>query len=187
MAGELGPPGVLSARFHFRYFPRLLWSRLRPKKKEEAETRFSPPFEPMLLLVLCLILAVAGMPSAIRHGSVVGWSFTILGVGGILAIVIFSVLSQLGVKPAFDGFLIWPFFFFVFFGISAGILIGKTEHSLASGLEWGALGLLLGYFFGLFAGLWLQYLGRLAALAEMASGLAIIGMVVADLVLLLGA
>jgi hypothetical protein len=138
----------------------------------------------IIVLALCLILAAIGIPLAVNRGSVLGWILGILGFGGILASLIFSILSQLGTRPSYDDFFIGIFFFFVFLGITAGLYIGKIQHSLFWGLLSGALGLSLGYVFGIFAGLWFQYLGWIGAIVDMLSGPAIIGMIVVDLALL---
>ncbi len=161
----------------------MLWTRLRPKKTEETGVRFSHNTEFTILLVVCLILAVIGSSLALK-GSVAGWILGILGVGGISAILVFSILSQAGAKPSYDAFLAGPFFFLVFLGLSIGIYIGKVEYSFSWGLLSGALGVFLGYVFGIFAGLWFQYLGWVASIVDMLLGLAIIGMMIVDLVLL---
>jgi hypothetical protein len=118
-------------------------------------------------------------------GSWVGWILGILGIGGILAFVVFNILAELGTRPSYDNFLIGVFFFFVFLGVSAGMFVGKMEHSLFLGLLGGALGLFLGYVIGIFAGLWFQYLGWFASIVNMLFGFAILLTAILDLVLLL--
>jgi hypothetical protein len=68
----------------------------------------------------------------------------------------------------------------------AGIFAGTLEHSFYIGLMGSAAGLVLGYVLGLFAGVWFQYLGLLAVLLNLLASVAIIGMIILDLVLLLG-
>jgi hypothetical protein len=186
MTGNVIPPGILSFEFHTKFFPRLLWSRLGPNKKEVQGAGFNHNMEFTVMLVLCVILAAIGLPSALNRGSVLGWILGILGLGGVLAILISSIVSRLGARPSYEEFLIWIFLFFVFLGLTAGIYAGKLGHSLSLGLLSGILGVSFGYVFGIFAGLWFQYLGWIAPIVDMFSGLAIIGMITVDLVLLCG-
>jgi hypothetical protein len=176
-------PKFFSLEFHIRFFPRMLWSRLQPKKEAEG-TRFSHDMEFIILLALCLFLAAMGIPMAIK-GSWLGWLLGILGIGGILAFIVFCILSEVGTRPSYDRFLIWSFLFFVFLGVSSGMLIGKEQHSLLLGLFSSVSGFFLGYLIGIFAGLWLQYLGWFASIINMLCGFAIFLTVVVDLVLLL--
>ena len=130
MTENPAPPSVFSMEFHTKFFPRLLWSRLRPKKKEEEGVRFTHHMDAMILLAFCCVLAAIGIPLAVRHGSVVGWILILLGIGGILAMLIFSIFSQLSTKPSYDNFLIGVFFFCVFLGLTTGLFIGRAEHAL---------------------------------------------------------
>ena len=91
MTEQTNIPKFFSLEFHTRFFPRLLWSRLQPKKEAEG-TRFSHDMEYMVLLALCLFLAAMGVPMAAK-GSWIGWILGIVGIGGILAMVIFSILK----------------------------------------------------------------------------------------------
>jgi hypothetical protein len=70
--------------------------------------------------------------------------------------------------------------------LTSGVFIGALERSFALGLLAGAGGFVAGYGVGIFAGLWLQYLGWMADLLNGISYLAILGMFVVDLVLLAG-
>ena len=186
MASNVIPPSILSFEFHTKFFPQLLWSRLRSKKEDQEGSRFTHNMEFMMALFVCVILAAIGLPLMLNRGLMVGWVLSIIGLGGVLAIFVFSIFSQLGNRPTYNGFLIGILFFFLFLGISAGTFIGTLEHSLSLGLLSGTGGLLLGYGMGIFAGFWFQYLGWIAALVDMLSGLAVIGMISVDLVLLLG-
>ena len=172
--------------FHTKFFPRLLWSRLRPQKKEQGRACFGPNIELMGLLALCGMLIAIGIPLAVNRGSVVGWALIFLGIAGILAILVFSIFAQLGTKPSYDNFLIGVFFFFVFLGLTVGLFIGQQEHWPFWGLLGrGVLGLFIGYIVGIFAGFWFQCFGWAAFLVDMAAGLMIIGMIIVDMVLCL--
>ena len=141
------------------------------------------------------MLTAIGIPLALKHGTVMGWILGIPGIIGTLAIIIFSILSELGTKPSFESFLIGVFFFFIFLGLTAGVFIGMTEHTKEIYIgqaqhspSWMllsiVLGLFLGYVLGLFAGFWFQYLGWIAQIVDMLAGCAIIGIIVVDMVLI---
>ncbi|MBA4418442.1 MAG: hypothetical protein C0392_11135 [Syntrophus sp. (in: bacteria)] len=178
-------PNILSLEFHAKFFPRLLWSRLRLKKKRTEGTSFTSTMELTLAVFICLILIVVGLPIALSRGSIAGLISGVLGLAGILFLVISSALSQRGTRPTYDSFLIGIFFFFVFLGLTAGLFIGSVNHlSRGAGICASILGVLAGYITGIFGGLWAQYLGWIAGLLNGFAGLMIIGMVVVDILLL---
>jgi hypothetical protein len=166
-----------------KFFPGLIRSRLLPKKKAEG-THFVSTFELFILLAFFLFLVARGMPLALDHGSVIGWMVGAIGIIGTIALVIFSIIAQLGTKPSYDNFLFGVFFFFVFLGLTVGIFIGKTEFSSYWWLLFGAIGLFTGYFLGILAGFWSQCLGWIVAIVDLICGCAVIGMIVVDVVLL---
>jgi len=176
-------PNILSLEFHTRFFPALIWNRLRPR--ERMETSFVSTVEMYFLFVLCIIFIAIGIPNAIAHKSVIGWIAGGLGAAGILALLIHSIVSRKD-PPSYDNFLIGVFFFFVILGLTAGIFAGSLNHSPALGFLAGAAGLIAGYLLGLLAGFWFQYLGWLASLVNGLAILAIIGMFFVDLVIIAG-
>lgn len=171
-----------SSEFHTRFFPALLWRRLR--HKESDGTTFVP-FEWYIVITFCLVLAAIGIPYAIDHHSVIAWVAGGIGVAGVLVLTISSICSRQR-PPSYEEFLCGIFFFLVMLGLTAGIFAGALEHSFVLGLAGSVAGLLLGYVFGIFAGLWFQYLGLLALLLNLLAIPAIIGLLVVDLVLVLG-
>jgi hypothetical protein len=173
---------IFSVEFHTRFFPELLWSRLRPKERQG--TSFVP-FESYIAVAFCLVLAGVGIPSAITHHSVLGWIAAGAGLVGLLILSVASIWSRKW-SPSYDGFLFGVFFFLVVLGVTAGIFAGTLEHSFSLGLMGGAAGLVLGYVVGIFAGFWFQCLGLLAVVLNFLAGVAVIGMIVLDLVLLFG-
>ena len=185
MTDNSNVPKFFSLEFHLRFFPRLLWSRIQPKNKEETGTTFTSTFDQMILLVFCLVIAATGLPSALLHGSILGWIMSVLGIIGVLAVVVLSMLSQLDTKLSYGNFLFGVFFFFVFLCFTAGIFIGRTGSTHIWWILSGVIGILLGYFIGLLAGYWLQLLGWIAGLVNILSGCAVIGMIILDIVLLL--
>jgi hypothetical protein len=184
MTADPDTPKFLSLEFHTSFFPRLLWGRLRRKKKETQGTTFTSTMEMIIALAVCLILAVIGIPSALTRGSVVGWILSIIGVGGILALLIASVGAQWGNRPTYDNFLTGVFFFFVSLGILIGIPVGMGNSSPVLGVSVSLAGLLGGYMLGIFAGLRMQHLGWMALILNMVAGLAAIAMGGATLITL---
>lgn len=191
MVASNEPPKFLSISFHTKFFPFLLWQRLRPGKSENRSplaehVAEGVPMEFTILTVLSIGATFFGAGAALGKNSVIGWIFGILGVGGFIALLINSIRSQEGCRPSFDLLRIPVFFFFIILGITIGIYIGKLEHSCWLGILFGLTGLLAGYIVGILAGLWIQYLGWMAKIFDLLAGLAIIGVVILDLVLLFG-
>lgn len=178
------PARFLSLEFHTRFFPALLWGRLR--SSGSAGTGFPSTVERHVAFVICWILVVTGAPSALSRNSIIGWVVGGVGAAGILALLLNSLFSRRGEQPSYEGFLTGVFFFFVFLGISGGVFVGTLDHSLPLGLLCGSAGLLAGYLIGIFAGIWLQYLGWLSAMVNGLAGLAVFGLIIVDLVLLAG-
>ncbi len=185
MTTDMIPPRFLSLEFHTRFFPRLLWDRLRQRKKEGQGTSFTSTTELIIILTVCLVLAAIGIPSALLRGSIVGWVLSVIGVGGLLAIFATSVGAQWGHRPTYDDFLTGIFFFFISLGILIGIVVGMENHSPWLGISTSLAGLFGGYVLGIFAGMGLQYLGWIAALLSMLAGLAAIVMGGAAFIMLL--
>lgn len=119
-----------------------------------------------ITLCVCAVLAIIGIPSAV-NGSVVGWILSILGVGGTIALIIISMIGQWGERPSYDDFLVGVFLFFVILGVFLGIPVGMDTHSFWYGFLTSLAGLIVGYVIGIFAGLWLQYLGWFAIVMNM--------------------
>jgi len=177
-------PKFISFDFHARYFPALLWNHLR--MKERPGTGFASTLEHYIAFAICIVLLVFGIPAATSSGSVMGWIACGTGAAGAIALIIHSILSHKGVQVSYDGFLTGVFFFFVILGISSGIFIGTLKHSLVLGLLAGFTGLLSGYLLGIMVGLFLQHLGWVSSIISGLAGIAALGMLAVDLVLLSG-
>jgi hypothetical protein len=153
-------PRLLSIEFHTRFFPALLRDRLR--HKHQTGSRFSPPFERYLALLVCIILVAAGAPAALSRGSIAGWITGVIGAAGILAMLVKSIASRRGAPASWSDFLVGFFFFFLSAGFTTGIFIGTLEHyPIFHGLLTCAAGLIAGYVLGILAGFMMQYLGWL--------------------------
>lgn len=181
------PPRFLSVAFHAHFFPSLVWRRVRPRAGP-AGGGFANhvPIELPVVLVVCLALLFGGLPSALNHGSPIGWMFSVLGFLGAVALIMQSAWAQGGTRPSFQAFRLGVFAFFLALGLTLGVALGTGLHAGALKALAAALGLGAGYLAGIGAGLWVQYLGWIAAWIELAAALAALGMVVVDLVLVLG-
>lgn len=176
-------PGFLSLAFHTRFFPSVLSNRLRPRGR--AGSGFFT-FDHYVALAVCLFLVIIATPNAGNQRSTIGWILFGLGLLGFMFLVAQSIVSQWRERPSYDDFLIGFFFLFIIVGLTAGIYIGTHRHSFILGFLAGAAGLLLGYLLGIFAGLQFQHLGWIAILLNMLAGVAIVGLVIFDLLLILG-
>jgi len=181
----MSTPKFLSFEFHIRYFPGVLLNHLRPGRR--SGTGFPSAMEHQIVFAACIILLAFGTPAVVSCGSTIGWIAGGIGAAGTVTLVINSILSCKGEPPSYGDFLAGVFFFFVFLGISCGVFFGTLQHSLLLGLMAGLAGFITGYLIGIMAGLWLQYLGWISVAMNGLAGIATLGMLAVDLVLLLGA
>ncbi|HAK89572.1 MAG: hypothetical protein A2077_02020 [Nitrospirae bacterium GWC2_46_6] len=153
-------------------------------KKDEYESPFRDhiPIEMPVLAVVSFAAAVLGISSGLSKGSILGWLIGGIGAAGFLALFIHSIYSQAGCSPSFERFKVSVFLFFVIFGAVAGITAGKIgfDHSRWMRVMDGLAGLVIGYFGGICAGLWIQKLGWIGGLLEVfaiagTAGTAIVG------------
>jgi hypothetical protein len=187
MPGSSQPPHLLSWTFHSRFFPSLLYRRVFPKEKT-VQSPFAghAKMELSILLAVSLVASITGYAEALRKGSILGWIFALAGTGGVLFLFVHGIRSQAGIKPSFDDFRVGVFFFLVFLGFTAGLGTGhayKTAYGVR--LLCGLVGALAGYILGIFGGLWIQRLGWLSEVLNFLAGVALIGMVIVDIILLL--
>jgi hypothetical protein len=179
------PPGILSRDFHFGFLPRLLRSRLDPGKAKGGGTSFGSGPELTVALFVSLVLGALGAPMAAGGHPVAGWILCGAGLAGILFILLHSIRSQRGSRPSYDGFLAWIFLFFALGGPSAGWFWASVHHfPRAAGAGTAVLGFALGYAVGIAAGFWTQAIGWVSGLLNGLAGLAIVGILVVDVLLL---
>jgi hypothetical protein len=177
-------PPFLSLEFHKVFFPRLLRHRLSRQQSRERGVAFTSTMEMMIVLALCVVFAIVGLPAVVGQGSLIGWIIAGIGFAGILTLTILSITANLGNPPSFDYFLTGTFFFFVAIGAFIGIPSGMSTHHVWLGIAVSIGGLAAGYMAGIAAGLWLQYLGWIAGIIN---SLAILGaVIVAGTALVLG-
>jgi hypothetical protein len=179
------PPRILSWEFHARFFPSLLWSRLSPKENRPQGVSFNHNLGLTLLTAASMALVALGAPMASGPNHLVGWIIAAVGLAGTLYILLNSILGQRGLKPSYDDFHIWIFFFFVFLGLSGGLFLTSVNHQpRLMVLAAGVLGILPGYMAGILAGFWAQALGWISGLLDGLAGLAIFGLVIVNLLML---
>jgi len=177
------PPRFLSIEFHIRFFPVLLWNRIR--RIERSGTGFSSIIELNIASAVSVFLIAVGTSYSLSHKSALGWVAGGLGAVGMLILLIHSI-SSVRKPTSYDRFLAGAFFLFVVFGLNGGIFAGTLYPSPMISLLMGSLGLLAGYLLGILAGLFLQYLGWLASMVSGLAGLAAFGLLFVDLVLMAG-
>ncbi len=182
----IDPPSILSLKFHLHFFPRLLGSKLSPKKNEPQATSFNHNTGLTVMVAASMALVALGVPMALGPNALIGWVLAVLGLIGILFILVNSIAGQKGLQPNYDDFHIWIFFFFVFLGFSGGLFLTSVNHQprlivFAAGV----LGILPGYAAGILAGLWAQLLGWVSGLLNGLAGVSIIGLVLIDLLMLI--
>ena len=181
----LSPPSLLSLEFHTSFFPRLLWSRLSPKKNEPQGVSFSHNTGLTVMVVACMALLALGVPMALIQKSIFGWVLLMVGLIGILYIIFNSIADQRDLKPTYEDFHLWIFFFLVLLGFSGGLFFTSVNHQphlivFAAGL----LGILPGYILGILAGFWAQSLGWVSDLLNGLAGIAIFGLVIVDILMM---
>jgi hypothetical protein len=179
----LPAPTFLSARFHLRYFPALIWHRIGPRA-EEPHSSFANhgPVEYFLILMGAALAVAIGLPAAL-HGSAIGIIAAGLGFLGIAALLIFSVVEARGTYAGFDDFRTWVFLFFPMSAMTAGAMFGSFAHSHTQSLLYAAAGLAAGYPLGIGAGLSAQRLGWMAGILDCLAMLGLFGLVVLDIVI----
>jgi hypothetical protein len=169
LTGESATPKFFSLRYHTAFFPTVLRERLSRRRRTEGGTTFTSTLEMMVCLAICAIRALIGIPSAVSHESMAGWVMSILGVGGIIALLVVSIGAQWGYRPSYDAFLAGVFSFFVLLGLFIGVPVGMESHSFWIGAATSIAGVVAGYIAGIFAGLWLQRLGWFAVVVDLAA------------------
>lgn len=174
-------PSFFAPDFHTKFFPRLLRYRLR---RRETPRPFGAPIEYHVVVVVAGVAAVLGLPAAAR-GSLAGGVFGGMGAAVLLLLGMMSLRSSLKFRPGWQEFLPAVFFFFVMLGLTAGLYWASLHHSRWLGLLASATGILAGYVAGIVAGLWIPYLGLIAALFDGLATLAVVGMLVLDVLLII--
>ncbi|MBI4388069.1 MAG: hypothetical protein HY582_03395 [Candidatus Omnitrophica bacterium] len=190
------PPKFFSLAFHKDFFPAILW-RLHLRRKKQRE-EYSSPFanhvhlEIPIAIVFCITLLVMGLPTLITKHSLAGGAMAVLGSAGLIAMFISSLRSEkiaraeAGGGYSFDYFVAPMFFFFILMGVTAGLSVGFIRNS-----EWLAIigsltGLITGYMVGVFAGIWINYLGWIGAYVVYLVFAAMTAMGILDVILIYG-
>jgi hypothetical protein len=178
-------PPFLSARFHLRYFPALIWHRVGPRAEEEPHSSFANhgSLEYSLMLMGAGLAIAIGLPAAV-HGSAIGIIAAGLGALAVATLLVFSVGAARGTYAGFDDFRTWVFLFFPMSAMTAGAMFGSFAHSHVQSLLYAAAGFVVGYPLGIGAGLSAQRLGWIAGMLDYLAMAGLFGVVVLDIVLL---
>jgi hypothetical protein len=108
----MSTPEFLLFELHIRYFSGILLNHLRPGRR--SGTGFPTTMEHQIVLAVCIILLVFGVPAAMSSNSIPGWIADGIGTAGTVALIVNSVLPRSGELPLYNYFLAGIFFFFVF-------------------------------------------------------------------------
>lgn len=162
------PPRFFSLAFHFSFLPRVIAFRIAQYRRNRNMRRHVY-MEIPLIIFACGTLIVLGLPSAIDHHAIPGIASSVLGAGGLITLIVWSVYSeyrnrkQQGYRYDYAVFMPTVFFFCLLLGGWVGLL-GYTIAYNASGnwYLWAAPGLLCGYVAGIFAARWIHVLGFMA-------------------------
>ena len=167
------PPPFWTAEYHLPFFPRRFWANLKKHPDSRKKHVF---FEIPIALVVCALMLAWGLSSATQQDSPTGWLLTLLGAGGLIALVAVCVSSTAGVPLNYSEFEPWSFLFLVCLGFFGGLLGPGIflKLPLGVGLVLSLSGLALGYLTGIKAGLWAQRLGPLRAFFALAAGLGVV-------------
>lgn len=98
----------------------------------------APPFEDhltpeiMLLLAGSVVVTSIFLPLAVKD-SAIGWVGSVIGISGVIALFIMSILSERGSRYSFESFRLSIFLFFVMLGITAGLFIGLIHKITLAG------------------------------------------------------
>ena len=159
------PPPFFSFVYHCRFLPRvILWRLGEPRRHRQGFHHVH--LEIPLVICFCLVLVVFGLPPALQHGSIGGWTSAVIGVGGLAGLMGWSIAGEWrwrreeGHRYGYAEFLPSVFFFCVLAGGSAGLIaggIGGNDPLL--GYLWALPGLVAGYLIGPFAARWVHGLG----------------------------
>lgn len=184
------PPKFFSLEFHKDFFPEVLRQVYLRRKKQSLG--YQSPFanhnhpEVTILIVLCVVLAVIGLPSLINRHSLSGGIMAVLGLGGFSAMFISSLRSVAGQRYSFNDFSPAIFLFFLMIGITAGLSAGFISESRWLGIYGSILGLIVGYIAGIYAGVGINYLGWIGTYLVYLVFMAMFWMGIMDLILIYG-
>lgn len=174
-------PPLYSLAFHLRFLPALLTSRFQTHAKPAARAAISPLGT---ILVVCAVLMMAGTHAYSTYPLLVLVLFGLAGLG-LGYVVILSAHEARGTRPSYQGFLFGLFFFAIFLGLGAGVILGANEPAWQKWIL-ASFGAFVGYWLGLVAGLQGQRLGFVSQLLDGLSLPAIIGLITVEIVLLFG-
>lgn len=159
------PPPFLSFAYHCRFLPRvILWRLSEPRRHRQGFHHVH--LEIPLVIFVCLVLVVFGLPPALQHGSIGGWASAVIGAGGFAGLIGWSIAGERrwrreeSHRYGYAEFLPSVFFFCVLAGGSAGLIAGGVaSNDPTMGYLWSVPGLVAGYLIGPFAARWVHGLG----------------------------
>ena len=185
MSTDMNRMKLFSPAFHRSVFLPLLFRKLKPKKKvDETSITFGLPFEYTILAVVAIAFMLFGFGN---YPSMIGIIAGILGACGFAGLLFASIRSELASdqKPSLDDFRVCPFLFLVLFGITAGLFFASGYPVIWIKILAAAGGLIVGYFLGIPAGMYMPYLGWMGGIIEMVLWLSMVGLVIVSIILVI--
>lgn len=187
-------PPFFSSDFHLRFLPSVIRQRLRPAPPRSGFVS-SAVLEFSLLTVVCGVMLAIGVPAMVSaQPTILGGVLTLLGGGGLLAMLVISLRSAWGEPLRYERFEPAVFLFVIVLGATVGIWTGfflyddrgSLFHYSHATERWllALAGTALGYFAGIAVALWVQKLGPLTGMVVVWAVPGLVGLVVTDLVIL---
>lgn len=168
---------IFSLIFHKDIFLPFIWQKLKPGHKVHPPvSSVHCSYEYILLPVVPISILVAGLSHLQNTAGIIA---VIIGAVGLLSMLTQSIYSLRGTdfKPTLGNFCLGFFLFFIMSGILSGLIIGHSQSSWYK-LGGAALGMTIGYFVGILAGMWGQYLGWMGIIIEYICWITLLGMTI---------
>lgn len=182
-------PAPWTLGYHLRFVPALIRARLGPQPQATGFASHAGMMVP-IAIVIALVLFSIGLPGMVEGGfDPVSALLTLLGGGGLLAIIGMSIADAWHEPRSYQRFEPAVFFFLLLLGISIGLFIVRLDRE---GLGTAAYATILsgstlaGYAAGLLLGYWWQALGIFGRFLSVLMYPMLIGLLVTDLVIMSG-
>jgi len=180
-------PGFFTLAFHRDFFLPFIIKALNTRKTE-TRTHFADyfPFEYVVLFIITMAGVITGIYAYLSEGSVFGGITGLIASAGFAALIVFSIRSKSDREILWRRFMITTFMFFMLAGLSIGLYTGMLIwNSYIAKLACGIIGLALGYFAGIVAGLYMQCLGWTGQIINIIMIPIMIGLSIIDIIVMI--
>jgi hypothetical protein len=167
-----GPMRLFSPTYHRTVVLPVLRERLRPGGEvgPSASVAGFSIGRAITLVFLELVLIILMVVGAQNYSSLVGKAMLALGAGGLLFLLIASTRAQLALeeRPSLADLRLSPFLFMALLGLNVGLGLAFAYPAIWFFPLAVLGGATVGYLSGIFAGVWINYLGEMADSVELA-------------------